>query len=177
MLSCGIELDFYDIEFDSKIMDETKIFMKSILIPNDNFKTYIDNTFNNFPFKQYSVIHYRLGDNELVRNIQKKNFKLIEEHLRINSEKSDILLSDSALFKDYIKKQDLDIFMLNHPICHIGVSNDSVSIKNTLLELIILSRATSIKSYSVYTWISGFAYAVSKIYDIPLTFETKLASV
>jgi hypothetical protein len=172
ILSCGIELEFYSMEFHTDIIEETKVFMKTLLIPNENFQKYIDCALEQLPFKEYSVLHYRLGDDELVRGIQNKNFSLILDDLKKDLKDSQILLSDSAEFKDYVNKQGINIFMLNHPICHLGVAKDSISIRNTLLELIILQKASRIKSTSIYSWVSGFTFAISAIYGIPLNSRT-----
>jgi hypothetical protein len=172
ILSCGVELEFYSMEFDPLLIEETRLFMKTLLIPNENFQKYIDYTLEQLPFKDYSVLHYRLGDDELVRGFQNKSFNLILDDLKNDLNDSQILLSDSAEFKDYVNKQGIKIFMLNHPICHLGVAKDSISIRNTLLELIILQKASRIKSTSVYSWVSGFTFAISAIYGIPLKSRT-----
>ena len=58
--------------------------------------------------------------------------------------------------------------MFNDKICHLGVSNDYNSIQHTLFEFLLISKASKIKSYSSYSWISGFAHIISFIYNIPI---------
>jgi len=41
-------------------------------------------------------------------------------------------------------------------------------IKDTLFEFFVLTRANSIKTHSVYRWLSGFARIANEIYDVPL---------
>jgi hypothetical protein len=59
--------------------------------------------------------------------------------------------------------------MFDIDIGHIGKDNDDKLIKNTLLEFFIMTNANKIKTYSNYTWISGFVLWASYIYNIPLT--------
>ena len=46
---------------------------------------------------------------------------------------------------------------------------EDIELFNVALDMKILSQASSIDSYSVYPWGSGFSYAIAKIYDIPLS--------
>jgi hypothetical protein len=53
--------------------------------------------------------------------------------------------------------------------------NDNMNeIEHSLIELLILSRAKYIKSYTVYSWISGFTHMISYIYNIPLKSERNI---
>ena len=62
----------------------------------------------------------------------------------------------------------INIFKFNNEIAHIGRSGDIEAIMNTLFEFIVLTRANSIKSYTIYRWVSGFVNIANYIYDIPL---------
>jgi hypothetical protein len=150
---------------------EAKCLMKSLLIPTKEFQDYIDAAKASIPFSEYSIIHYRLGDEELVRSRIRNNSRY-KDHLLTHMEKNDILLSDSNTFKQFIKMNKINIFMFDAPICHLGVHTDDDAVKHTLFELLLLANATKIKSFSVHGWISGFTYIISLLYDIPL--EAKL---
>jgi hypothetical protein len=139
-------------------------FMKRLLTPKPAFQEYIDTQMKLVPYSTYSVIHYRLGDHELVLNNNKDVNKGYVHHVMANRRENDILLSDSQS----LKRAATDIFTFNESICHVGTSMNEPAIRHTLFELFLLSKATAIRSYSHYVWVSGFVTIISKIYDIPL---------
>jgi hypothetical protein len=73
---------FTNANCDMNITDDTKLFIKNILTPNEDFKTYL-NTFK--PPTEYSILHYRLGDEELVRNNRMNMIEYIN-HLKKHKE-------------------------------------------------------------------------------------------
>lgn len=154
---------------ETQLDDETKSFMKKLLSPNKELKDYISYTLNNIP-NNYNIIHYRLGDEELVRNNSNNNINKYIEHFKKNVENNDLLLSDSPFFKNTIKNLEFNgtnTIMLDIVPKHIGYSNNE-SIKDTLLEFFLITKAVKIKTYSIYFWTSGFVTWISNIYDIPL---------
>lgn len=151
------------------ICSELRQFISTVLMPTNEFQKYIDANFEKIPSKPYSIIHYRLGDDEMVYNNDKKHTNtLYASHVLANKRDTDILLSDSNSLKKAILEQNGNIFMFNEPICHIGVSTDKSMIRQTLLEFFIIMKATSVKSYSYYFWQSGFVKFICTIYNIPL---------
>jgi hypothetical protein len=88
--------------------------------------------------------------------IQKKKLNPIE----------DLIISDSKKLKECAK--ELGLYTTDIEPRHFGVHNDDKSTKELLLELFIMIKAQKIKSYTVYSWKSGFSLWISKIYDIPL---------
>jgi hypothetical protein len=84
-----------------------------------------------------------------------------------NIKQDDILISDSVSFKNMINESN-NIFSFQGEIGHVGVHTDINAIKNTIFELILLSKAKSIRSYTVYGWMSGFVHAIHAIYEIPI---------
>ena len=167
MLYTNLGLD----EYNHSASPEAKCFMKSLLTPTAEFQHYIDTAKASIPFSDYSIIHYRLGDEELVRSNMRNTLRY-KDHLLKHLEKNDILLSDSNTFKKLIKTNNINVFMFDAPICHLGVHTDPDAVKHTLFELLLLSNATKIKSYSIHGWISGFTHMISMVYDIPL--ETQI---
>lgn len=52
---------------------------------------------------------------------------------------------------------------------HIGVHNNNlIGVKDTLLDFFIQSNSKKIKTFSPYSWISGFVHWNCKVFDIPL---------
>lgn len=154
--------------YNTPITIDSQIFMKNLLKPNKIMCEYMESQLYKIPFTEYNITHYRLGDSTLVKNEQKQ-YSL--NHFFNNYEKNNILICDSNNFKKQVKNSNLDIFMFNDNICHLGVSKDNNSIKHTLFEFLLISKASKIKTYSIYDWISGFVHIISFIYEIPLISE------
>ncbi len=159
------------------LSDECKLFMKTLLTPNEPFSTYINqkNALYNVS-SPHSIIHIRLGDDEFfenktanVHNIAAAT-KLIKEH----AVPTDILMSNSFRFKEYVRSLNVNVTMFNTRPVHLGElstifrKNIADSFKETLYEFFTLGNASEIKTYSVYEWVSGFVKFASIIYDIPL---------
>jgi hypothetical protein len=156
-----------DLCDESAIDDECKEFIKSIFMPTDFFKEYISIKMDDVSIDDYNIMHFRLGDNELVRqNVTQPNNEIVDKLIK-RKENKDILISDSEHFKKYVEK-NVDINMFNTRTVHFGYQKRPSEIMDTLFEFFLLMNARKIKTYSVYTWISGFVYWVHKIYDVPL---------
>ena len=154
--NCGLNV------FKTPATSELKEFIKGLFNFTDAFKCFYEKQIQTIPFSKYDVIHIRCGDKSLFNN----TVSLIDVWINnINSIKtlSSILLTDTKLIKD-----NSDIFKFDSTIAHIGRSDDIEAIMNTLFEFLVLIRANSIKSYTIYKWISGFAKIANYIYDIPL---------
>jgi hypothetical protein len=157
--------------YNTPVTIDSQTFIKNLLRPNKIMSEYIETQLNKIPFKEYNIIHYRLGDNTLVRNENKQHSL---DHILNKYESNDILICDSSDFKNQVKNSSLNIFMFNNNICHLGVCKDIDSIKHTLFEFLLISKAAKIKTYSSYGWISGFAHIISFIYNIPITSEVNI---
>jgi len=164
LLCTNLDLDAYALP----PTNESKAFMKSILTPQPEFQDYIDTQLAKIPYSSFSILHYRLGDKELVQNQANESINCYKEHIIQNLEANTVLISDSTILKNLIKTDNINLFTFEHPICHLGVQTDSDAIRNTLFELLLLSKSSKIKSFSVHGWISGFVHIISLIYDIPL---------
>ena len=143
------------------ITPEECTFMKSILVPTKSMQEYIDLKMREIPYKNFNIIHYRLGDDELVRS-SLRNYTMT--HITENIEPNTVLISDSARFKKTVSESNLDVFMFNDNVYHLGYSKDD-DIKHTVFEFFLLKNAYHIKSYTVYHWESGFVNAASIIYQ------------
>jgi hypothetical protein len=146
--------------------EDTKEFMKQLLTPNDFLEKYMNEKFEK-PSQRYNIIHFRLGDDELVSNHYLCLDTYVDTYISIlqnNLEPNDILISDSKRFKEIIKKQ-FNISMFENNPKHIGYHSE---LEDTLFEFFLLIKSDKIKTYSVYDWISGFVFWGHLIYDIPL---------
>ena len=164
-------LDTFDIPAD----EDLKLFIREILKPNKEFQEVLYSKMMTLPFSTYNIVHFRLGDDELVHN------KTAEEYSKyislFDSIKCDIpntlLLSDSSTLKNVLYTK-YKIFSLTHDIAHVGMHSDTSGIQNTLVEFFLLTKAKAIESFTKYFWISGFARIATYIYDVPLTPHTNV---
>jgi hypothetical protein len=167
----NISSGLYHVQNDP-ISDDCKMFMKKILRPNDILQKHINEYLLKLP-KQFEVLHYRLGDmTSLVSKKLELDIDKLEKHILERMNSNTLFVSDSKVAKDIIYKKLYDkVFMFHHDIGHIGFHKEEQKILNTLVELFVLSKATRIRSFSIYSWPSGYTNAVHKIFDVPLEAE------
>lgn len=153
--------------------EESKEFVKSAFL---NFSsTFLNAWSTKIPKDEYSILHFRLGDNfinsyNIDSNSNDYDGKFNDEIavFRVYTEPHDVLISDSKTFKAYVAKHS-DCKMFDLDICHLGYQVDEKSlqaIEHTLFDLFLVSRSKKIKSHSIYNWESGFVREISKIYNI-----------
>ena len=159
---------FTNDKYHEEITDESRDFVKNIFNPKDEFKIYIDNQIKNYNTPTvYNILHFRLGDDLIVRN-QHQDFTYLKHKIEQNYEQNDILISDSKEFKEFVKREYPHIFQYDIDIGHIGLDSHVNAMKDTLFELMIITKSQKIKTYSVYNHTSGFVRLVHDIYKIPL---------
>jgi len=159
---------------NNPLSPECKRFMRTLLIPNSDFKSYIFTMCNELKLnKHYYILHFRLGDDELLH--ASANLQLHEELLQLidaNMTPNAYIITDSLLFKKYLKQVRPHLIGRITPTTPIHLShsteNDIASIKETLFDFMLLSNAKLIKTHSVYGWISGFVHWVSVIHNVRL---------
>ena len=54
-------------------------------------------------------------------------------------------------------------------ICHLGLSTDPDSIRDTMFEFFLIAGASKIKTYCKIHKMSGFVKWISQIYNIPVS--------
>jgi hypothetical protein len=156
--------DIYKGEIDIKC----KELLRDLFIPNEKFQHFIDNKLLNINLKDYSVIHFRLGDDYLVRKIINRQLmnKCHKIFLR-NREKNQIVMTDNDYFKNMLIKSE-NVFTFDTKSVHLGYKDHETSIQDTLFEFIVLLNVSKIKHYSAYGWTSGFINTANIINDIEL---------
>ena len=163
---CGLET------YEVPLTKDAQHFMKQILRPNKMMQDYINIKLLEIPFEgQFKIIHYRLGDDDMIKS---STHEYTLTHIISKLEKNDILISDSREFKKLVKESNLGVFMFNSNICHTGHNNTTNTIQDTVFELYLITKASLVKSYSFYTWTSGFVNAISYIYQIPVQSEVNI---
>lgn len=184
MLFCsGFIEPFSNSPNTNPISEDAKEYIRNILTPKPDFQDIIQQKILEIPFKEYSVLHYRLGDvyafncpacvqGNIPQDKYSEKFQELMDHIKQHKTGKDILLTDSAEFKKHVKRVwKNQIFVYDLPITHIRYSKNIEETKNTLIEFFVMTRAKSIHSFTVYKWISGFVLTANKVFDVPLTWD------
>lgn len=155
---------------------QSNLFIRSFLNPTDDFKQQFNEMCSKFKIsRNYSIMHLRLGDNELVHH--NKDFEKYKEAVRIidsNVKPNDNvrIIADSSAFKQYLRivRPLLAGQIIPTKPVHLSHSteNDAEMIKDTLFDFFLLMNAKFIKTYTTYTWISGFVHWISYAFNVPL---------
>lgn len=154
--------------------------IRTILTPTDEFKAQFSAMCAELP-PCYSILHLRLGDHDLVQQtVNHQSYHallpLVDAHVDDNTR----IISDSAAFKQYLGKVRPHLANSIIPTTPVHLSHstdkDMHRIKDTLFDLFLLMHARAIKTYTSYTWVSGFVRWVSSAFNVPL-FSIELQSV
>jgi len=166
----------YVISFNfSKITEEQKLCMRSLLEPTDEFKRYILNTLKNMQLvlKNYIVIHVRSGDNMLIHNeyinVEYLRCILGEIYRIYKPQYKYLLLSDSISLKEKIVLLFPEIRAEFKEITHSGegVTLTDESVKNTMLDFYLMAYSGRIFAYSCYDHGSGFSRWCAETFNVP----------
>jgi len=159
---------FTNDDYKENIDDDCKAFLKDLFTPNEQFQTYIDNKILGLCIEEYSVIHFRLGDDYLVRkNINNELIKSCINIYKNHKEEKQILMSDNNEFKNILVDKE-KAFAFNTKIIHLGYKDHENDIEDTLFEFMILLKVKEIKHFSIYGWISGFIKTANIITNVKL---------
>lgn len=141
----------------------------NLFVKNKELKKEIDDIKKKLDLHDnYSIIHFRLGDNQLVRNNNVfDSFDKYYKKYLVHKEDNQIVLSDNILFRKYLMEKEKNIKILNTTdITHLGRNKENI--KDTLIEFFLVLESKSIKTHSVNGWTSGFVLYPSILKDIPL---------
>jgi len=161
------------IDYNIPLTEDCKNFIKDVFVPTDELLHHFNYYFENIPYEKYNILHYRLGDNFINNNKVSNQIANFINNFNKNKEHNDILMSDSQMFKGYIKNISTT-YSLDLDIGHIGYEKDDTKIKNTLCEFLIMSKAEKLKTYSTYNWVFIFINIISLLYNIPIVNLKKL---
>ncbi len=161
--------------YDGPPLPEVGSYIRRVLTPAPSLQQRIEEKRSQIPFETFQILHYRLGDDELIRGTPTTNLESIYAHFLRNYQPNDVLLSDSKAFLTLIRCRHPSVFQFDHEICHVGYhDNKDAAIANTLVEFFIAGQSTKIKTFTIYGWISGFMHSVHKVFNIPLEYQTNL---
>jgi hypothetical protein len=154
--------------YSEPITSDCQEFIRGILSPNDELENIIREKLLPLQNSPYSIVHFRLGDDEMVRkNSLNDNYEKYLTIIREKREVTDIFMSDSQNLKEKVREEDPSFFMFDVQIGHIGYHSDHL-LRDSLFEFFVLTRAQQIKSYTNMSWTSGFVNTAHIIYNVPL---------
>ena len=130
--------------------------------------------------KNHAIIHFRVGDDDLVTH--RINLEKYKECLNVLDthpvsglmDDTTYIISDSYLFKHFLRKVrphlaskviDTRPIHLSHS-CTDGKHDQMIA--DTMFDFYLLINARVIKTYSTYTWVSGFVRWISHAFNVPL---------
>jgi hypothetical protein len=148
---------FFTNSFYDLVSQDAKYFMRNVLTPNDSFEDHLSNYLIQ---DDYSVLHYRLGDN-YNGNVINYLFHLTQH---INTNTKQVFITDCKKLKELVK-HNTTLLIIDIDPGHIG---ENINVQNDLIEYFILIHSKNIKTYSNYRGISGFVYSVNQVFDIKL---------
>ena len=159
---------------NTPLSEEDKTFGKFICTPTPELQLLIDQTKSYLPV-DYSIQHFRFNDDVFKKDVESSDplFQKYIELLQSSYQPNDVLLSNSNNFKKQAKEllgiatipcwDDTDFCELGH----IGLSNNETAVKQSFLEFFVIAGATSIQTYTCYSWESNFVMWTRIIHNIP----------
>jgi len=173
---------FYNLQNDCLtnfgfISDECRQYMQDILSPSEEINKKIDLVFTSIYniniVNNFKIIHLRFGDKYLYNNIFHENlynssFNKISELVNKNSHIKFVLLSDSSIIANELKKNIPLLNYWDNSKTHMGDLNNSSdsAVFDTMTDFFIMSKSNEILVLNG----SGFSHIVSIIYNIKYTY-------
>lgn len=153
--------------FANPLKNKTKEYIRRLLSPTTEFAMWMNS--HQSDDVPANVLHFRLGDDHLVRKKGGNTYEVLSEKVRKHSTTPIYVVSDSPQFKSILQKTKIpNVSVSNVEPCHLGVESDPTKVMATVAEYLLLSHAKTIHTYSVYGWTSGFVHSVHRIFDVPL---------
>lgn len=130
--------------------------------------------------KTHAIIHFRVGDDDLVNH--RINLEKYKECLNVLDmhqvsglmDDTTYIISDSYFFKQFLRKvrPHMASNVIDTKPIHLSHSatdgkHDRL-IADTMFDFYLLINARVIKTYTTYTWVSGFVRWISHAFNVPL---------
>ena len=116
----------------------------------------------------YTILHVRVGDDALLYSAPAAARVVAHVVAHANVE-TDVFMTDSAALKTAVHAACPALHVLETTPAHLGNPSSSSAVFDTLLEFFLIAGATRIRTWSSYSWVSGFVRMPSLLYNIPLT--------
>jgi hypothetical protein len=166
--------DFYRKEYFS---DSTIEAVQNSLTFNDDFLADVNTILNSYSINStFSVLHIRLQDYNFVDfedTLGLPMSKVFEKVKRLSFNKETTIFMSTSRKLLHILKKKLGVHVRDTDAIHLGNFNDTTEelkqrIKDTLIDFVILSKASHIIQLSDYHWGSGFSDSCATLYNIPI---------
>lgn len=158
----------------NKISNFEKIFLRDKFLPNEELVQIVNNKLVTLGLleKKFDVIHIRVDDsiftNDKINNtITTKLYKFVEKICKTKHNSKILLLSNSNKIKKILKNIFNNLIIDINNITHLAFSNDDLSIRDTLCDMFMISKAKDVFSISSYGHGTGFSKYICLLYDIP----------
>ena len=154
--------------------DKTSLFIRNFLSPTHEFKTTLNRIYGKHQInKNYSIIHCRLGDEDLVNHhMNRSTYRSLLNVIDSNVTENSYIISDSYGFKQFLReaRPHLASKVITTKPIHLSHSTekDTDKVMDTMFDFYLLMNAKMIKTYTTYTWVSGFVKWVSLAFGVPL---------
>ena len=152
--------------YEGDVDEECRSFIKNIFVANDKMERFISLKMSYIPYKTYNIIHYPAIESDILNKNEEFLHKTYLNYLTMSKEYNDILVTESKSFKNYIFLYN-NVFFFDLKRCHLGLSRDSDSIRDTLFEFFLITKSSKIKTYCKVYQLSSLIKWISKIYNIP----------
>ena len=142
-------------------------FLNFIMKPTQELEDKINKIQETIP-ENYTIQHFRFLDK---KEPDESKCEQCYQLLANTYQPTDILMSNSPIFKNYIKVKIPEICTIECDNCmhlHVGHNPSDLIIEFTLIEYNLIKKATSIKTYSQYKWTSAFVSWPARFYSIPI---------
>jgi hypothetical protein len=151
-------------------------FIRNLFTPTTEFQAELNEMCLKFKIKpNYSIFHIRIGDDDLVNHrvhIDKYKFTMRVIDSSGELDPSSYIISDSYGFKQFLKQSrpHLAQQIIHTKPIHLShaTETDAEKVHDTLFDFFLLANAKQIKSYTNYTWVSGFVQWTSYAFNLPL---------
>lgn len=152
-----------------KVTDAVRELVRSQLTWTSSIEASAEDIRRQLSEEAFAILHIRVADEHFhARSVGMGSLcGHIEKHVLPNWRGRLLVLSNNqAVKRDLSRKYSLPVVTTG--AVHLGECNGLESeIRDTLVDFAILSRASTIFSYSEYSWDSGFSRWCACLYDVP----------
>lgn len=118
---------------------------------------------------EFAILHVRVADEHFQsRSPQVRQlYDYIEEHLLPTWGRRLAVLSNNKAVKEVLSAR-YNLLYIDTGMVHLGECNSTESdVRDTLIDFSLMSKASAIFSYSVYSWKSGFSSWCACLFNVP----------
>lgn len=158
---------------DHNLSKEDKLFMRTLLSFKPDVETMLRSYIPEVP-KEYYVLHFRLGDNELIESKHMYNYTILLNyvlHIKTKTTLPLVLLTDSIGLRRFVFENTSEVIVPTPYalVGHTGCDDDMEKIKHTMIDFLILRNATQISIHSP-NYPSSFSHWTAMIHNIKWEF-------